>query len=614
MTQPAPSFDRLAYLQSSVTQPRSFKRLPELAHRAVILAHRASPRLFWLTTVLQLATAAMLGLQVLLGGLAIEAVLEQQDGGSLGPVLAPLIGLAAVTAISGLAGSAQVQLQRLLGEEVQLLTWTRILDVTTSVRLETFESPEFFDALQRVRANAVLRPLTMSQGLVQLFGGAVSVAGLIVALTVIHPALIIVFLLGGVPLWLLSRTTGRLEFRFRAGQTPLLRLRAYLTELLSGRNEAKEVRAFNLGPVLYDRWRSNYDEYLDDYRRHVRRRLGLATVGAAVTTVVMSVSVGLLVWFVVDGTVALASAGAALIAIRLLAGRLQQTFNGVTDLFESALFLNDFEEFTDRAPAPEQHDPTAPVVAPFDELQVEHVSFRYPGTDRIALRDVSLTLRAGEVVALVGENGSGKTTLAKLLGHVFTPTEGRILWDGVDAETLDADRLRTHVGVIFQDFVRFQLSARDNIGFGRADLLGDDDAIVEAARRGGAHDLLSALPEGYDTNLGKEYLGGQDLSLGQWQRIALSRAFFRDASFLVLDEPTASLDARSEHELFEHVRRLADDRCLLLISHRFSTVKEADRIYVLHEGELIEEGSHDELVAQGGHYAEMFDLQARAYR
>lgn len=613
MAEPAPAFDALAYLQSGVTQPRSARRLPEIARRAVALAHRANPRLFWVTTALQLVAAATLGLQVLFGGLAIQAILDQQDGGSIGPVIAPLVGLAAATAVTGLTGSAQVLLQRLLGEEVQLLTWTRILDVTTAVPLTSFEHPAFFDALQRVRTNATLRPLTMARGLVELFGGLVSVAGLVVALALIEPALIVVFLLGGVPLWLLSRTTGRMEFRFRAGQTPQLRLREYLTELLCGRDEAKEIRAFALGPVIYDRWRANYDEYLRDYHRHVHRRLGLATLGATVTAVVMSVSVGLLVWFVVEGTVSLASAGAALIAIRLVSGRLQLTFAGVTDLFESALFLRDFDEFADLAPAPRAPTP-GPPVAPFDELRLEHVSFRYPGSTELAVRDVSLTLRAGEVVALVGENGSGKTTLAKLLGHVFEPTEGRITWDGIDAATLDPEQLRDHVGVIFQDFVRFQLSARENVGFGRAERLHDTAGIEEAARRGGAHDALSALPAGYATNLGKEYAGGVDLSLGQWQRVAIARAFFRDASFLVLDEPTASLDAKSEHELFEHVRRLATDRCLLLISHRFSTVKEADRIYVLHDGEVIEDGSHDELVALGGRYAEMFDLQARAYR
>ncbi|MBJ7328674.1 MAG: ABC transporter ATP-binding protein [Solirubrobacteraceae bacterium] len=614
MADPPKGFDRIAYLQSSVTEPKSLKRLPQLAGRALALAHRSNPRLFWITTVTQLIAAAMLGLQVLLGGLAIQAVLEQADGGTIGPVLAPLIGLAAVTAISGLATSAQALLQRLLGEEVQLLTWTQILDVTTAVPLETFENPEFFDALQRVRTNAVIRPLTMSQGLVQLFGGLVGIAGLTVALVVIHPGLIVIFLLGGFPLWLLSRTTGRLEFRFRAGQTPQLRLRHYLTELLCGRDEAKEIRAFALGPVIYERWRQNYDEYLAEYHQHVRRRLGLATVGAGITTVVMSIAVGLLVWFVVEGTVEIAAAGAALIAIRLLAGRLQQTFSGITDLFESALFLRDYEEFSELSPPPEPHRGEGTALAPFTELRVEHVSFSYPGTEQTALRDVSLTLRAGEVVALVGENGSGKTTLAKLLGHVFSPNEGRILWDGVDASTLDPEEVRSHVGVIFQDFVRFQLSARENVGFGRAERMDDVEAIMEASRRGGAHDALSRLPLGYETNLGKEWIGGYDLSLGQWQRVALSRAFFRDAGFLVLDEPTASLDAKSEHELFEHVRRLADDRCLLLISHRFSTVKDADRIYVLHEGEIIEEGSHDELIELDGRYAEMFDLQARAYR
>ena len=615
--EPEQPFDPLAYIQSSRGQRRKVRSLPAIAADAVRLARQASPRLFWLNTALQLFTAVVMALQVLLGKLALEALIEQADAanGSLGKALPPLIALVAVTAISGLVTSSQQQLQRLLGEEVQRLTWTRIIEVTTRVPLETFEGPEFFDELQRVKANALIRPLTLAQGMTQLVGGLVGVAGLSVALILIEPILLPILLLGGGPLWLLSRRTGKLEFDFRVGQTPQLRLREYLTNLLSGRDEAKEIRAFGLGRVIYRRWLTNYDEYLTDYRAHVNRRVWLAGLGALVTTVVTSVALGILIMLVLDDRIALGSAGAALIAIRLLGGRIQQVFAGIGELFESSLFLRDFDAFLGRAP---DHRPPAeadaPTVPPFEELVLEDVSFRYPGANRDAVRGVSLRLQAGDVIALVGENGSGKTTLAKLLAHVFEPTSGRILWGDVDSRELDGDGVRRNVGVIFQDFVRYQLTARENIGFGRAERLDDLDGIIAAAEQTGADDFLRRLPRGFETSLGKQYVGGFDLSLGQWQRIALARVFFRDAAFLVLDEPTASLDARSEHDLFQHVQGLAAGRSLLLISHRFSTVKNADRIYVMHEGALIEEGSHDELISRGGRYAELFDLQARAYR
>jgi ATP-binding cassette subfamily B protein len=303
------------------------------------------------------------------------------------------------------------------------------------------------------------------------------------------------------------------------------------------------------------------------------------------------------------------------LAIRLLGTRIEYIFKGVTALFESSLFLEDLHRFLARAPAePEPSGDGAGLRRSFEELVVDDVHFRYPESEGEALRGVSLRIRAGEVVALVGENGSGKTTLAKLLSALFTPTGGRILWDGEDVRSLDRRALRRQIGVIFQDFVRYQLTARENIGFGRAEAVDDVEAIAEAARQAGADHYLEGLPEGYETMLGKEFTGGYDLSIGQWQRIALARAFFRRAQLLVLDEPTASLDARAENELFEYVQALAHGRSVLLISHRFSTVKSADRIYVLHEGEIVEEGTHDELVANGGRYAELFELQASAYR
>jgi ATP-binding cassette, subfamily B, bacterial len=615
---PSPNaFDPLVYLQSAVTERKSVRGFLALTASSLRLARRASPRVFWLNLSLSVLAAGLLLVQVLVGKLILDELLRAHHNPTLVGILPLVIALAAATAVSGLATSSQQQLQRLLGEEVQRLTWDGILDVTTHVRLETFEDPEFFDAVQRVKTNAVLRPLTLSQGLVQVVSGLLGVAGLTVALILIEPLLVAVLLLGSLPLWLISRKTGRVEFHFRAGQTTRLRLNEYLINTLSGRDEAKEIRAFDLTSVLKRRWSENYAGHLAAYRAHIRHRLALGGLNALVTTLATSASLGVLVWLIVEHRIDVAAAGAALLAVRLLGGNLQQVFFGVTELFESALFLKDYEDFLARrqgSSGATRRARTATSVAPFGELSLRDVSFRYPGAASWALRDVTLTLRAGETIALVGENGSGKTTLAKLLGQLYAPTSGQILWDGIDTAALDVAALRAHIGLIFQDFVRYQLSARENIAFGRAVRIEDVAGVHAAAQQAGADEFLQALPAGYETGLGKQYQGGVDLSGGQWQRVALARAFFRDASLLVLDEPTASMDARSEHRLFEHVRRLEAGRALVLISHRFSTVRDADRIYVLERGRIIEHGSHVELMELGGHYAELFELQASSYR
>jgi ATP-binding cassette subfamily B protein len=610
------SFDPIAYYIQGRQRPKSLRSLPAVARSAITLAHRANPRLFSLCAAAQLLIAALLGLQVLLGKLALEAILTAtQTNGAVVDVVPPLAALVAAGALASVATAFQAQGQRLLGEHVHRATLDSMLEVTTAVDLETFESSDFFDDLQRVRTNALVQPLTMSQGLIQAFGGIVASLGMAIAILAIEPVLLPILLLAALPLWYISRRTGRIEFAFNVGQTPGHRLRLYLVNVLAGRAEAKELRAFDLGAILRRRWRASFDTYVADLSRHVKRRLVLALGTAAATIVVTTGAFALLISFVLSGRIGLASAGAAVIAIRLLSSRIEQVFVGIGGLFESSLFLGDLHRFLERLPAATgEPDSGSAAVGPFAELALEDVRFAYPGTDAEALHGVSLRIRAGEVIALVGENGSGKTTLAKLVGALFTPTSGRMLWDGVDTRELDRRALRRHVGVIFQDFVRYQLTARENIGFGRAEAVDDLDGIRAAARQTGADPYLGRLPGGYETLLGKEFSGGYDLSMGQWQRIALARAFFRQSQFLILDEPTASLDARAEHELFEYVRELARGRSVLLISHRFSTVKSADRIYVLHRGELVEEGSHDELMALGGRYAELFDLQASAYR
>jgi ATP-binding cassette subfamily B protein len=609
-------FDRQEYFLSRKRVEKSPRSLPRVARSAVKIARDASPRLFYVCSAAQIVVAVLLGAQVLLGKLALVAIFDaERTGGSVADAIVPLTGLVVAGALSTFVGTAQTQGQRLLGQQVRRKTLDSMLEVTTAVDLETFESPEFFDDLQRVQTNALLQPLTMSQGLITTLGGVLGAVGLTVALIVLEPLLVPLLFAAALPLWFVARSTGKIEFNFNFEQTPGERLRFYLVATLIGREEAKELRAFGLGQILRRRWQLSYLDYLVELRAHLRHRLLLALGGTLATVVVTTAAFALLVSFVLSGRMGLADAGAAVLAIRLLGSRIDLIFKGVSALFESSLFMDDLHRFLARTPVAREYAPGARGARPpFEEVLVDDVHFAYPNTEAEALRGISMRISAGEVVALVGENGSGKTTLAKCLGALFTPTAGRILWDGRDVRELDRKELRRQIGVIFQDFVRYQLTARENIGFGRAEAVDDVGAIAEAARQAGAHDYLAALPDGYETMLGKEFTGGYDLSLGQWQRVALARAFFRNASLLVLDEPTASLDARAESELFEYVQALARGRSVLLISHRFSTVKSADRIYVLHDGEIVEEGSHDELVARGGRYAELFELQAAAYR
>jgi ATP-binding cassette, subfamily B, bacterial len=290
---------------------------------------------------------------------------------------------------------------------------------------------------------------------------------------------------------------------------------------------------------------------------------------------------------------------------------------GAGQLYEASLFVEDYLSFLDVGSnlAEKRHvtQETEKPVPPFRELAADSLTFSYPGSSRPALQNVSVTINAGQVIALVGENGSGKTTLAKLLAQLYEPTSGHIWWDGVDTATYDREEMRKHITIIFQDFTQYRLSARENVALGDHGQLYDSNRIRHAACLAGADSFLSELPEGYETTLGKEFFGGVDLSIGQWQRVALARAFFRDAPFVILDEPTAALDARAEYELFQRIRALLRGRTVLLISHRFSTVRRADRIYVLHKGELVEQGTHEELMTAAGRYSQLFRLQADSY-
>ncbi len=601
---------------SLIFHPRTdrLRRLPTLVRQTVRLVWSAGRRELVVTTLLQLLQGLGVTAQLLLGKRVLESVLaSSQAGGGFDEVVPGLAALVGLTVLLSFAAAVQVEQSRVLGELVARAANERVLDAAGAVDLEAFEWPGYFDRLQRAQAAALARPLQLVNGLGTLTTSVVTLVGIAAALVALEPVLLPFILLGYVPFWYASTRNSKALFQFVLSLTEQDRQRAYLQRLLSGRDEAKEVRAFGLAPLLRARYQRLYDERIAKLRQVARRRLGRSLWAALGTSGLTVASLGLLGYLYVEGRMSLSELGAAVGGLLLLSGRLAGIAAGAGALYESALFVDDYESFLRLVPQLRTERPIGDALAAFDRLVAENITFTYPGAVEPALRNVSMDIGAGEVVALVGENGSGKTTLAKLLAHLYSPDAGRILWDGRDTAECDPTQVRESIAVIFQDFVRYLLPAKENIGAGRCERLEDMEAILEAARRAGANEFLSRLPQGYESILGKEFSGGSDLSIGQWQRVALARAFFRDASFVILDEPTAALDPRAEYELFQSIRSLFRGRSVLLISHRFSSVRSADRIYVLKHGEVVEHGSHDHLMAEKGIYAELFTLQAAAY-
>lgn len=602
----------MGFVVDSGARRTGVRQIPEVVRGAVTLVWRSGPRTLLATIGFQVVSSASVFLQVLLVKQTLDAILRSSGpGGSVSAAALPVSLLAALAATTAVVGTVVSLRQRVLGELVSNEIWRRLLDVSDSVDLSNYEDPNFYDQAQRVQLNAAAKTLAVTNGLVGLIGGSLGLIAGTTAVLALAPSLLPLLLLSGVPLYFASRRASRLEFAFAVAQSPRYRELNYLQRLLTGREEAKEVRAFSLAGPLRQRWEHKLDRYVGELRRHMRQRTKIAVIGNGLAATLTATTLGAILVLIDRGHLDIASAGAALVAVRLLGSQVSQASGGLSSILESALFLQDMRAFVARsAPSTDIARPKAP--GAFDEIKVEGVSFTYPAAPRPSLSQVSLTIRCGEVVALVGENGSGKTTLAKLVAALYEPDLGQVTWDGVDLRAFDPDSIRRRIAVIFQDFVRFQLTAADNIALGRADEAPAAATIRAAACQSGADDFLARLQYGYDTILSKEFFGGTDLSQGQWQRVALARAFIRDAPLVILDEPSAALDARAEHDLFAHIRALLDGRTVLLISHRFSTVRTADRIYVLHEGRIVEQGDHRSLIEQGGRYAELFHLQTDA--
>jgi ATP-binding cassette, subfamily B, bacterial len=598
-------------------QRKSVGRLTRLMARSLSMVWQSARKPFAGLIGLQILNAVALVFQVIAIQLALTAVLTMSGGAGGGGVpwslVQPVLLLAGATALTAVIASIEAGLGRYAGELVAAVMWQRVLNVATRVDLRKFESARFYDRLQRVQASALTRPYQISYGLVVTIGAVVASIGLLVAIMLVQPALLPLLLIAGVPVLITSRRQSQLEFDFLARQTQSMRLRTYLTWVQTGRDEAKEVRAFGLARNFGKRLNTLYADYLRDLAQHVLQRSKLGAIGSLGSAVLLALTLLLLVWLISTGRLSIAEAAAALVAIRLLASQVQHGFTGVQAIFESGLFIDDLDGFLTLAPAAEGGSREIAPPAEFHRIRADAVSFSYPGRSQLALQAANIEINSGEVVALVGENGSGKTTLAKVIAGLYEPGSGAVRWDGIDVRSFRPELFRERVAIIFQDFVRYALSAEENIAIARPDDEIDHAAIREAAKIADADSFLSALPAGYQTPLSRRFAGGHELSGGQWQKVAIARAFYRRAPLVIIDEPTASLDARAEYELFSSLHEVLRGRTALIISHRFSTVRTADRIYVLDHGRVVEQGSHDELVALGGRYAELFHLQASAY-
>jgi len=531
-------------------------------------------------------------------------------------VVAPFL-LAEFVLVVLQAGVAQARslTEHILHSRLNLTINTRIIRKSLDLDLAYFENAEYYDKLQNARREADWRGLQIMNGGFYLIQNLLTLASFAVVLLSFNAWLALLLFVATVPAFIAQSNYADLNFRVISWRAPEARRLNYLEYLLTDYDAVKEVKLFALGEPLLGRYATLFWTFLREDQSIAQRR-SLASLGWGLLATLTYY--GAYFWIVLqtlEADITLGDMTLYLMIFRNSQNTFESIFWGLSEMYENGLFMSNLFAFLELEPKI-RATPTPMPPPSSDQRGVEFrgVSFRYEGHDDWALRDVNLTIGPGEKIALVGPNGAGKTTLIKLLARLYDPTEGQILFNGVDLRDLDPGELRRRIGVIFQDFVHYHLAASENIGFGQIEALGDRPRIEASAVKSGAHPVITALPEGYETILGRWFAKGRDLSGGEWQKIALGRAFMRSCDILVLDEPTAALDAENEYQVFQQFRQLTEEKMAILISHRFSTVRMADRIYVLDDGQLREQGTHEELLARDGIYARLFTLQAQSYR
>ncbi|BCJ51142.1 multidrug ABC transporter permease [Actinoplanes sp. NBRC 14428] len=525
-----------------------------------------------------------------------------------------LVLLVFAVAVRGALSSAAAAANGRLSPRVYEAAEMRLLDLTTSVGLSTFDDPGWRDAMERARDRGIDAAQMLVDRAIELGTNFIGLAAAAGVLGVLHPVLLPLLVVSVVPIAWAAVRSARLGYRQQLRFIAVWRRQRMLAHLLAAREPAAELRAFTVRGYLLAEIKRLLSAATVQEIKLAERQVRTTMVGNTLSGIATGLTYAVLLWLLWTGRMELAAGGAAAYAISMGISKLTELAYSANRVFEQGLYFADFQGFCEMSKARDESGTGRAAPAGFAEIRLDGVTFAYPDAERPAVQEVSMTLRRGEIIALVGENGSGKSTLAGLLAGLYQPQTGRITWDGRDLRTCDPESIRRRVAVVMQEPTRWPLSARVNITIGRYERSTHLPEVHAAARAGDAHEFVMELPRQYETLLSRHFTDGADLSGGQWQRLAVSRAFYRDAALLICDEPTANLDARAEHEVYLRLRDLAAGRTVVLITHRMASVREADRIYVLDHGSVVEEGDHRTLMAAEGIYAQLFTLQASAYQ